>query len=92
MIFHDVTDVPRSRNLCPDCEATPAGCRGVRALRGTRCCSACDERGGDHDVTRPEGGRGQKFHGKKILTLAVRKKTPGAGRGPSSFPTESKWS
>ena len=41
--------IPRSRNDCPDCEATPASCRGVRGLRGTYCCAACDQRGGGHD-------------------------------------------
>lgn len=45
----DVQTIPRSRALCPDCEATPAGCRGVRALRGSYCCQACDHRRGDHD-------------------------------------------
>lgn len=44
------TTIPRSRALCPDCEATPAGCRGVRALRGSYCCRPCDDRGGDHDA------------------------------------------
>ncbi|MBM7506542.1 hypothetical protein JOE61_000356 [Nocardioides salarius] len=41
--------IPRSTRTCPDCEATPAGCRGVRALRGTYCCARCDHRGGNHD-------------------------------------------
>lgn len=41
--------IPRSTRTCPDCEATPAGCRGVRALRGTYCCTRCDNRRGDHD-------------------------------------------
>ena len=44
--------VPRSATM-PECEATPAGCRGVRALRGAYCCSSCDTRGGHHDGPVP---------------------------------------
>ena len=36
----------RSRKSCPYCEATPAGCRSNKWLRGQHCCEACD---GDHD-------------------------------------------
>ena len=42
--------IPRSRNTCPTCEATPAGCRGLRALSGRYCCATCDTRGGHHDI------------------------------------------
>lgn len=44
--------IPRSRAACPDCEATPAGCRGLRSVAGRYCCKPCDLRNGDHD--RPE--------------------------------------
>ena len=47
--------VPRSTRTCASCEATPAGCRGLRALRGSYCCRDCDNRRGDHDLTTPEG-------------------------------------
>lgn len=38
---------PRSRALCPYCEATPGGCKGLQFIGGRFCCEACD---GDHDA------------------------------------------
>lgn len=38
---------PRSRKLCPFCEATPGGCRALHWLRGQTCCERCT---GDHDA------------------------------------------
>jgi hypothetical protein len=37
---------PKSRKVCPFCEATPAGCSSSHWLRGRHCCEACT---GDHD-------------------------------------------
>ena len=46
MLAADPNPQPRSRKLCPMCEATPGGCSGLRFIAGRTCCSACS---GDHD-------------------------------------------
>ncbi len=52
MSFLDHIDAPparRDRGLCPSCEATAGGCRGLHFLGGRFCCEAC---AGDHDAER----------------------------------------
>lgn len=49
MYASDPDPKPRSRALCPHCEATPGGCNGLHFVSGRRCCDRCT---GDHDLER----------------------------------------
>ena len=45
----DRSTKPKSRKVCPRCEASAAGCRSAHWLSGRWCCVACR---GDHDAER----------------------------------------
>lgn len=48
MYATDQDQVPKraDRERCPGCDASVAGCEGIRWLRGAWCCNSC---AGNHD-------------------------------------------